>query len=177
MAFLLQNILLNVSDFGICPAYLQDRLMTTFFVSLSKHLFPINTNLLVIKIGVNGFFIALIVGWVKKSAYAWESNHIQIILDFPPMAMSVFHIDCSHYFAKFYLKSCICIRLADLCNYVDFFYVFHNLNLSIRIWLFVTMNHVYEIKMYYYYYIALYYPWLKYMIDINWIDLIYETVI
>ena len=42
-------------------------------------------------------------------------------LDFPPMAMSVFHIEHRHYFADFALKPQVYKRLADLCSYVHFF--------------------------------------------------------
>ena len=42
-------------------------------------------------------------------------------LDFSPMATSIFHIDCSHYFFDFALKTEFYNRLLDLCACVDYF--------------------------------------------------------
>ena len=47
-----------------------------------------------------------------KSSYGWESEFLADTLDFPPMAMSILHIERSHYFA---LKN-ICIYVSSVRN-------------------------------------------------------------
>ena len=56
----------------------------------------------------------------------------------PPMAISVLHIKCNHYFPDFFLKTYVYNRLANLCNYVDiFFFVFYYGDLNLIIWNYV----------------------------------------
>ena len=80
--------------------------------------------------------------------YKYKSHivyiHIYIyILQYLQLHIFIFYIDRSHYLTDFFfLETCVYNSLAYLCNYVDFF-------------LFVTMYHVYEIKIYYYYYIKI----------------------
>ena len=48
--------------------------------------------------------------------------------------MSAFHIECSHHFTDFFfMKNCNYNSLADLCDYVDFFFVFYNEDLNLII--------------------------------------------
>ena len=56
------------------------------------------------------------------------------------MATSVFQIECSRYFTDFFffLKTCVYNRLADLCNYVVFFFCF----LQFEFEYFITCNYV-----------------------------------
>ena len=57
-------------------------------------------------------------------------------LNSPQMAVSVFHIERSHYFA---LKTWVYNKLADFCSYVNFFF-------TMEIWIFVTMFQLYKLR-------------------------------